>query len=77
MINAPIMQATNVAGKEQAMIWINETFAPDKIERSEAVAAAIGLAVTACCDAITAIDIGRSGLIPAPLAISAIAGKIA
>lgn len=59
------------------IICINDIFAPDKMDKSEAVAAAIGLAVTACCEAITAIDIGRSGLIPAPLAISAIAGKIA
>ena len=40
-----------------------------------AVAAEIGLAVIACCEAMTEIPSGRSGRTPALRAVSAITGR--
>src|SRR4051794_24085080 len=53
-----------------------ESFADSSASRA-AVAAANGLAVIACCEAITLIDIGRSGRIPALRETSAITGRTA
>jgi hypothetical protein len=36
----------------------------------------VGLRGVACCDAITEIDIGRSGLIPALRKTSAMTGRV-
>ena len=41
-----------------------------------AIAAEIGLAVMACCEAITEIDMGRSGRTPASWATSAMTGRM-
>jgi hypothetical protein len=67
----------SVDGTHIAMILPSVTPLPDSNPIMPAVAAESGLAVIACCDAITLIDIGRSGRTPALRETSAITGSTA
>ena len=73
--NAPTITPTNVHGTDIIKMSISEMPKPDNILSNATVAADIGLAVIACCEAITAIASGRSGLIFVSVATSAMTGK--
>ena len=72
---APIRIPANVHGTVIFSMSNKEISKPDNILSRATVAADIGLAVIACCDAITAIPRGRSGRIFVSVATSAITGK--
>ena len=66
----------NVDGMQTIKTSINETPAGASSPTNATVAAEIGQAVIACCDAMTDIEIGRSGRTPASRATSAITGRM-
>ena len=64
-----------VAGMQMRRIWCNPIPAGASSPNNATVAAEIGDAVMACCDAIVAIESGRSGRTPALRETSAITGS--
>ena len=73
--SAPINTPISVAGTATIRISSNVYPKGVSIPRRATVAADIGLAVMACCEAITAIDSGRSGRTRLSAATSAITGS--
>ena len=66
----------SVAGTQTRRMSIREMFAGARNPSRATVAAEMGHAVIACCEAMTEMEIGRSGRTPASRDTSAITGRI-
>ena len=66
----------SVAGTQTMRMSISVMLAGAKRARRATVAAEIGHAVIACCDATTETEIGRSGRTPASRDTSAMTGRM-